>query len=281
MRTVYIKPKQFHDDGIIAILGKKFAYSLWLAFILLGVLIYYSYQPTTMTSVKELISIYVVPLIIGVFSSAIVTVIFSKRAIKESNKKLWALRQEVLYKLFWDITWYFIYIARSVSNSKYKLELTSSERMRIAGKSKNLKEWFAIFEDIFSSYASDIDKYVDNHEFYDKEILGLGRGLQKILTQIRKIKRQCFFLRTELALTRQESNAILHMENQILEVKRKLENTDISKIYDVYTFALFLIAITKTIIDDIEVFDDFKEIMTFEFTPEEDEGMLIEFEELK
>lgn len=281
MRTVYIKPKQFHDDGIIAILGKKFAYSLWLAFILLGVLIYYSYQPTTMTSVKELISIYVVPLIIGVFSSAIVTVIFSKRAIKESNKKLWALRQEVLYKLFWDITWYFIYIARSVSNSKYKLELTSSERIRIAEKSKNLKEWFAIFEDIFSSYASDIDKYVDNHEFYDKEILGLGRGLQKILTQIRKIKRQCFFLRTELALTRQESNAILHMENQILEVKRKLENTDISKIYDVYTFALFLIAITKTIIDDIEVFDDFKEIMTFEFTPEEDEGMLIEFEELK
>ena len=281
MRTVYIKPKQFHDDGIIAILGKKFAYSLWLAFILLGVLIYYSYQPTTMTSVKELISIYVVPLIIGVFSSAIVTVIFSKRAIKESNKKLWALRQEVLYKLFWDITWYFIYIARSVSNSKYKLELTSSERIRIAGKSKNLKEWFAIFEDIFSSHASDINKYVDNHDFYDKEILGLGRGLQKILTQIRKVNRQCFFLRTELALTRQESNAILHMKNQILEVKRKLENTDIDKTDDVYTFALFLIAVIKTIINDVEVFDDFKEIMTFEFIPEEDDGMLIEFEELK
>ena len=247
---VVIRAKKIYDDSFAAIF-KRLALSLVCAFCaLLVITMIYCYLDTE--SIKEVLSLIIIPLLVGLLSSAFATLIFIRKDTKDKNLLYCSVRQKVLLSIFSSIYVLFSEIAACVVADQLNLSTDDKNRNDIFYQKHTTKEWTSIFAKIQENRSKACGERIDNGDAAKARECAerLTSIIKYILSQIERYGNKEEFFNLHQLISKEESSILNKIKTDLYIILRYSNSAKYQSEY--------LKKFAADVESGLEYFEDFK-----------------------
>ena len=253
--NVIISPKKIYDDSFIAIF-KRLARFLVLAVLILFIMIVI-YCCLDMESIKEVLALIVIPLMVGLLSSMVATLIFIWKDTKEKNLLYCNVRQKVLIPIFSSIYALFSEIAVYVVTDQLKPSTDcekqgNKNRDDIFYQKHTMKEWTSIFTKIQESRSKAWVEGIGRDDAAEARKCAehLTSTMKNILSQIEGVENKAEVFNLYQIISIEESSALRRIKLHLSIILRYSDNV----IYQ----SRYLQNLAVNVESGLKYFEDFK-----------------------
>ena len=218
---VKVKPFKIHNDGNFALLGKKFAIVLFVLSVVVLLCFVFIMRQSSLSvgmAIIDFITLLFVPFVVGIFSSVLATIVFTRKDLREKNINLYERRKEAILPIFDALAQFYTEVASIVVfNNDMN---TDDEREELSHRISTFEKWTSLFCDIQNKRMSKLMEAPEAYRSIKDDMSKLEFPVDVVIGCIEKFEQNVEFYKSEKIVSLEEASSLTKIKRLFMRMRQ-------------------------------------------------------------